>query len=222
VRGKLDPNETCPATVPHCIGECHLANSIQDIGLSGNSVNLLATGVVGIIDFVSTIPAVMFMDRWGRKSVLMIGAVGMGISQLIVATIYCVYRNSWLEHKSAGWATCVFIWIYIANFAFSIGCVNWIMPSEMFSIAIRGKAVGLAIASNWLSTFIVALIIPRMIKNISFGTFYFFLAFCVILFFWVWFYVPETRGKQSTPTGQSRAEQASPRTHEMPMSQVAH
>ncbi|KAK9428641.1 general substrate transporter [Lipomyces doorenjongii] len=164
------------------------------IGLSSNSVNLLATGVVGIINFCSTIPAIMFLDRWGRRKVLMIGAVGMGISQLIVGTLFAVYKHTWAEHTAAGWAACVFVWIYISNFAFSIGCVNWIMPSEMFPPATRGKAVGLAIALNWLTNFIVALITPRMLKSITFGTFYFFLVFCIILFVWVYFCVPETKG----------------------------
>lgn len=104
-----------------------------------------------MINFFSTIPAILFMDRWGRRKVLMIGATGMGCSQLIVGTIFAVYKNSWAEHTSAGWAACVFIWIYIANFAFSIGCVNWIMPSEMFPPGVRGKAVGVAISTNWLS-----------------------------------------------------------------------
>ncbi|KAI6912942.1 general substrate transporter [Hortaea werneckii] len=165
----------------------------QKIGLQGNSVDLLATGVVGIIDVVATIPAIMFLDRWGRRPVLMAGAVGMGISQLIVGTLYAVYNHSWAGNTSAGWATAAFVWIYIGNFAWSIGCVNWIVPSEIMPPGIRGKAVGLAIATNWLSNFIVALITPRMLKSIESGTFYFFLAFCVLLFLWVFFAVPETR-----------------------------
>lgn len=123
----------------------------KSIGLTGNSVDLLATGVVGIINFFSTIPAIMFMDRWGRRNVLIIGAIGMGISQLIVGTLFAVYKTTWAEHRAAGWTAAVFIWIYISNFAFSIGCVNWIMPSEMFPPGVRGKAVGVAIASNWLT-----------------------------------------------------------------------
>ncbi|KAF4628363.1 hypothetical protein G7Y89_g9789 [Cudoniella acicularis] len=164
------------------------------IGLTGNSIDLLATGVVGVINFFSTIPAIMFLDRWGRRKVLIIGAIGMGISQLIVGTLYAVYQHSWLEHRSAGWVAAVFIWIYISNFAFSIGCVNWIMPSEIFPPGVRSKAVGVAISTNWLSNFIVALIVPRMLKSITFGTFYFFLVFCVILVVWVYFCVPETKG----------------------------
>ncbi|GKT48112.1 major facilitator-type transporter ecdD [Colletotrichum spaethianum] len=147
----------------------------KNIGLSGNSVDLLATGVVGVINFFSTIPAIMFMDRWGRKKVLLIGGVGMGLSQLIVGTLYAVYRDSWESNKSAGWTAAFFVWTYIANFAFSIGCVNWIIPSEIFPPGVRSQAVGLAIGTNWLSNFIVALITPRMLEAIKFGTFYFFL-----------------------------------------------
>lgn len=73
----------------------------------------------------------MFLDRWGRRPVLLLGAVGMGISQLIVGTIFAVYKDSWAEHTAAGWAAAAFVWIYIANFAWSIGCVNWVMPSGM-------------------------------------------------------------------------------------------
>nr|XP_036574323.1 MFS sugar transporter [Colletotrichum truncatum]XP_036582396.1 MFS sugar transporter [Colletotrichum truncatum]KAF6780735.1 MFS sugar transporter [Colletotrichum truncatum]KAF6791100.1 MFS sugar transporter [Colletotrichum truncatum] len=147
----------------------------QNIGLSGNSVDLLATGVVGVLNFFSTIPAIMFMDRWGRKKVLIVGGIGMGVSQLIVGTLYAVYKDSWASNKAAGWATAVFVWTYIANFAFSIGCVNWIIPSEIFPPGVRSQAVGLAIGTNWLSNFIVALITPRMLEAIKFGTFYFFL-----------------------------------------------
>jgi MFS family permease len=163
-------------------------------GMTFSTVSLLATGVVGVIDFIATIPAILYMDRWGRRKVLIIGGIGMSISQLIIATLYAVYKNSWSEHPAAGWAACTFVWAYIAHFAFSIGCVNWIIPSEIFPPAVRRKAVGLAIASNWLSNLIVALICPRMLEAITFGTFYFFLAFCLVLIVWVYFCLPETKG----------------------------
>ncbi|KAJ5784555.1 Major facilitator-type transporter ecdD [Penicillium pulvis] len=187
----------------------------KNIGMTGESVDLLATGVVGIIDFVFTIPAILFMDQWGRKKVLIVGGIGMSISQILVATIYAVYNGSWESHPAAGWACAAFVWAYIANFAFSIGCVNWIIPSEIFPPGVRSQAVGLAIGTNWLSNFIVALIYPRMLAAIKYGTFYFFLggayllciahfqwmknllanvAFCLFLIGWVYFFVPETRG----------------------------
>ncbi|KNG85317.1 hypothetical protein ANOM_006278 [Aspergillus nomiae NRRL 13137] len=166
----------------------------RKIGLSGSSVDLLATGVIGILNFLCTIPAIMYMDRWGRRKVLLAGAAGMGISQLIVATLYAVYKSSWASNRSAGWATAVFVWLYVCNFAYSIGCVNWVIPSEIFPPGVRSQAVGISIGTNWLSNFIVALITPRMLESIEFGTFYFFLAFCVFLAVWVYFFLPETNG----------------------------
>lgn len=52
---------------------------------------------------------------------LMVGAVSMSVSQLIVGTLYAVYQHRWQDNVSAGWAAAVFVWIYIANFAYSIG-----------------------------------------------------------------------------------------------------
>lgn len=68
------------------------------------------------------------------------------------------------------------------------------MPSEIFPPGVRSKAVGVSISTNWLTNFIVALITPRMLKAITFGAFYFFMAFCIILGVWVYFCVPETKG----------------------------
>ncbi|RAQ55725.1 sugar transporter [Aspergillus flavus] len=166
----------------------------EAIGLRGNSVNLLATGVVGIVFFICTIPAVMHLDQWGRRKTLILGSIGMSIAELIVATLYAVYQDRFSEHPAAGWAACAFVWVYIGTFAFSIACVNWVMPSEIFPPATRGKAVGVAIAANYLSNFIVALITPWMLQSITFGTFYFFLVFSITLGVWTYFCVPETNG----------------------------
>lgn len=139
-----------------------------NIGLHGNSVNLLATGVVGIINFLCTIPAILLLDYYGRKMLLLLGATGMGIAQLIVATIYAVYEDSWAQHTDAGWAAAVFIWGYIACFAFSIGCINWIIPSEIFPPGVRAQAVGVAIGVNWLSNVLLLFFyILMMLMNSS-------------------------------------------------------
>lgn len=58
------------------------------LGLSSNSVSLLATGVVGIVMFIATIPAVMYVDRWGRKPTLIIGAIGMAICHFIIVSFF--------------------------------------------------------------------------------------------------------------------------------------
>lgn len=148
----LQPRLNEPANLAGINAIIYYAPQIfEDIGLSGSSVDLLATGVIGILNFLCTIPAILFMDRWGRRTVLIVGAIGMSISQLIVATLYAVYEHSWAGHRGAGWATATFIWIYICNFAFSIGCINWVIPSEIFPQGVRSQAVGIAIGVNWLS-----------------------------------------------------------------------
>lgn len=121
-------------------------------GLSGDSVGVLATGVVGVVNFCSTIPPTLFMDRFGRRTLLAAGAVGMSACQLLIGTLYAVYGRTWAEHPAAGWAAAVFVWAFVACFASTIGCVGWIITSEIFPPAVRSKAVGLAISVSWLST----------------------------------------------------------------------
>lgn len=93
----------------------------KDLGLTGNTTSLLAGGVGGILLFAATIPAVLYIDRFGRKPVLIAGALGMGISHFIVAGLYGAYGSTWPAHKAAGWVAVVFVWIYEINFGYSWG-----------------------------------------------------------------------------------------------------
>jgi MFS family permease len=93
----------------------------EDMGLNGNSVNLLATGVVGVVEFLFTIPAVLWVDQIGRKKTLIAGAIGMAVCHFIVAAIIASYTNEWDNHRAAGWVAVVFVWIYTINFAYSWG-----------------------------------------------------------------------------------------------------
>jgi MFS family permease len=89
--------------------------------LPGNTTSLLATGVVGIVEFVFTIPAVMWVDQIGRKKILIVGAAGMAICHFIVAGIIGAYQGEFAEHRAAGWTAIVFVWIFVINFAYSWG-----------------------------------------------------------------------------------------------------
>ena len=121
--------------------------------MAGNTTNLLATGVVGVIEFVMTIPAVLYVDKFGRKTILIAGAVGMATCHFIVAGIIGAYGNDWPAHAAAGWVTIVFVWIYIGNFAYSWGPVAWIVVSEVFPLSMRAKGVSLGGSANWLNNF---------------------------------------------------------------------
>jgi hypothetical protein len=121
------------------------------LGLSGNTTSLLATGVVGIVMFLATIPAVLWVDNFGRKTILIAGGIGMAISHFIVAGITGSFEGSWESHRGAGWAAVVFVWVYAVCFGFSWGPVAWIIISEVFPLGLRAKGVSIGGSSNWLN-----------------------------------------------------------------------
>jgi hypothetical protein len=81
----------------------------------------LATGVYGIVNRLSTLPAVFLIDKVGRRPLLMAGALGDTISLVIVGGIIGKYGNNLVDHKAAGWVGIAFIYIYDINFSYSFG-----------------------------------------------------------------------------------------------------
>ncbi|KAI0327848.1 general substrate transporter [Cubamyces sp. BRFM 1775] len=166
----------------------------QDLGLGGNTNSLLATGVVGIVMFLATIPAVIWVDKVGRKPVLVSGAFIMAACHIIVAILTGLYHESWDSHVAAGWVACVFVWIFAIAFGYSWGPCAWILVAEIWPLSVRGKGVSIAASSNWMNNFIVGQVTPSMLDNINFGTFVFFGAFSFAGGVFIWFFVPETKG----------------------------
>jgi len=166
----------------------------QDLGLTGSTTSLLATGVVGIVMFLATIPAVIWVDNVGRKPVLISGAFIMGTCHIVVAILTALFRNSWDTHRGEGWFACVLVWIFAMAFGYSWGPCAWILVAEIWPLSIRGKGISIAASSNWMNNFIVGQVTPTMLTHISFGTFIFFGVFSFMGGFFVWFFVPETKG----------------------------
>ncbi|KAG8875663.1 hypothetical protein FRB97_004824 [Tulasnella sp. 331] len=164
-----------------------------DLSLSGNTTSLLATGVVGIVMFFASFPTVMYLDRMGRKPVLIIGAIGMAVCHTMLAILSGVYENSWPEHKVAGWWAVVFVWLYAIFFGFSWGPVAWVYISEIFPLGIRAKAISVAASSNWMNNFIIGEITPTMLKHMRFGTYILFGGLTYISAAFVYLYLPETK-----------------------------
>jgi MFS family permease len=112
------------------------------------TTDLLATGITGIFQIVFTLPAVLFLDNFGRKTFLITGAIGMCICHIIVAAIDGSFESSWATHTSAGWALIAFIWLFAVNFAYSWGLVAWVLTQEIFPNSMRSRGVSIVASTN--------------------------------------------------------------------------
>lgn len=144
---------------------------------------------------VTTVPAIMLIDHVGRKPLLLAGSAGMFLAQLITGIIVAKCQSDWPAHVADGWAAVAMIWFYIFNFAYSWGPGSWVMIAEIFPLSIRAKGTSVGASSNWMNNFIIAFITPPMLANITFGTYLFFSAWCFLGGLFVFFFLPETKGK---------------------------
>jgi len=167
----------------------------QSFGLSGTVVPLLTTGSVLAVNVVFTVPAVLFLDQFGRKKGLLVGAFFMASSHIIIAIIVGLFYTDWADHSTEAWVAVAFVYFFIVSFAYSWGPIGWVYPSEIFPLRIRAKAMSVTTSASWMCNFIICLITSPMIAYLRFGPYIFFAAFTVISFFWVLFFVPETKGR---------------------------
>ncbi|KAF7948333.1 uncharacterized protein EAE97_003744 [Botrytis byssoidea] len=163
------------------------------LGLSGNTISLLATGVVGIVMFIATIPSVLYIDKLGRKPILTIGAIGMATCHIIIAVIVAKNKDSWEEHKAAGWAAVAMVWLFVIHFGYSWGPCAWILVAEIWPLSNRPYGIALGASSNWMNNFIVGQVTPDMLSGISYGTYIIFGLLTYLGAAFIWWGVPETK-----------------------------
>ncbi|KAI1620249.1 MFS transporter [Exophiala viscosa] len=163
------------------------------LGLSSNTTSLLATGVVGIAMFLATIPAILYIDKMGRKPTLALGALAMGLCHFIIAIIFAKNQHQWPTHHAAGWAAIVMVWLFVIHFGWSWGPCAWIVVAEVWPLSARPYGIALGASSNWMNNFIVGQVTPDMITGITYGTFILFGVLITIGAAFIWFFVPETK-----------------------------
>lgn len=161
---------------------------------SGTDTALLQTIIVGAVNLLFTVLAIMTVDKFGRKPLMIIGALGMAISMFALGTTFFM--------ESVGIGALVFMLLYVASFAMSWGPVCWVLLSEIFPNKIRGRALAVAVAAQWIANYLVSWTFPMMDKNtyllekFNHGFAYWIYGVMGVLAMWlVWKFVPETKGK---------------------------
>lgn len=140
-----------------------------------------------------TVPAVLYIDRVGRKPVLAIGAIGMGVSHIIIAIILAKNINNFHNAQGAGWAAIVMVWLFVIHFGYSWGPCAWILIAEIWPISTRPYGTALGGSSNWMNNFIIGQITPTLLERITYGTYILFGMISFLGAAFIWFGVPETK-----------------------------
>ncbi len=161
----------------------------EKAGASTHAAMLQAVAV-GVTNMIFTIIAMFFIDKFGRKTLLLIGAVGMFLSLTGAAVHY------YDETLFGSTGVVAFIVGFIAFFAFSQGAVIWVFLAEIFPNKVRSKGQALGSFTHWIMNAIIGLVFPIALTSFGGGdVFMFFAVMMVPFFFFVWKVMPETKGK---------------------------
>lgn len=154
---------------------------------AGKDASMLQTIVMGVVNVIFTVVAILTVDKWGRKPLLMVGSIGMAIGMFAIGAL------SYFEIIGIG--TLVFIIIYTASFMMSWGPICWVLISEIFPNKIRGQAVAIAVAAQWLANYFISSTYPAMMEFSGAFTYSFYGVMSVLSFLFVWKMIPETKGR---------------------------
>lgn len=175
-------------------------------GISSDKSTIFATLLVAIVNVLATFIALALVDRWGRKPLLYAGVAGMTASLFVLS--YAFHNQAALGSR-LGIVAIVCLMVYITCFAFSMGPISWILVSEVFPLRVRGRGVAAASLASGAANFLVSVTFLSLIKfagsSVTFGLYG---VACVLTLLFVYFVIPETKGRElesisSTPSSFS-------------------
>ncbi|XP_075435104.1 solute carrier family 2, facilitated glucose transporter member 8 isoform X1 [Ascaphus truei] len=173
----------------------------------------LASVIVGLVQVFFTAIAALIMDKAGRKVLLIISGIIMACSAALFGVFFKITEVNLNNSSNAGlllssstlhlepvdhlaWLALACMGFFIAGFALGWGPIPWLVMSEIFPLRARGVASGVCVVTNWGCAFLVTKEFHNLMDSLtSYGTFWFFSAFCVLNVIFTVFYVPETKGK---------------------------
>ncbi|MFL6354188.1 MAG: sugar porter family MFS transporter [Bryobacteraceae bacterium] len=153
--------------------------------ISGVMFNIVITGAINL---VFTLVSLAFVDRFGRRPLMLFGCIGIGISHLLIGLAYRAHIG--------GLPLLIFTLAAIGCYAMSLAPVTWVLISEIFPNRIRGAAVSIAVSALWIASFILTFTFPVILQALgSAATFWLYAVICFLGFIFIWRRVPETKGK---------------------------
>ncbi|KAL1965695.1 hypothetical protein VTN77DRAFT_5195 [Rasamsonia byssochlamydoides] len=176
-------------------------------GLNGNNL-LVSSSIQYVINVVMTVPAILFVDRWGRRPTLIFGALFMLIFMFANGGLLAsrgqpappgglnnISSESWVIAGAPSKGVIACTYLFVASFAISWGPVSWTYPPELFPLRVRGKANALTTSFNWAFNFALGYFVPPAFVNIQWKVYILFGVFCTAMLIHVFFLFPETAGK---------------------------
>jgi SP family xylose:H+ symportor-like MFS transporter len=154
---------------------------------AAKDASMLQTIIMGLVNVIFTVLAIVTVDKWGRKPLLITGSIGMAIGMLAISIMS--FNNV------IGIGTLIFIIIFTASFMMSWGPICWVYISELFPNKIRGQAVAIAVAAQWAANYFISSTYPPMMEYSGGMTYGFYGLMACLSAWFVWKMVPETKGK---------------------------
>ena len=159
----------------------------KQAGMPENTA-FLQSVIIGVVNFVFTFIAIAFIDKTGRRKLLLWGAALLCLDALALAI--CFYT------QASGYFTLVFVLLFIAIYAATLGPVTWVVLSEIFPNRIRSSAMGFATLVLWIANFITTASFPVLKAQVGLhSTFAIHAGICLVYFLIVKWRIPETKGK---------------------------
>ena len=161
----------------------------EQAGAQSTSAALWANVLVGAMNLVFTVIALFTIDRLGRRVLLISAAAGMGLSLTALGFVFAV--GSVTPARALALILC-----YVACFSFGMGPGVWVVISELFPTRIRGRAMSLATVALWLACLLITLTFLSLVKAFTAaGAFWLYAFMCACTVWFVWKFMPETKGK---------------------------
>lgn len=155
----------------------------------GEKASLLSTTGIGLVNFIFTLLAINFIDRIGRKTLMLIGSFGLILSLSLVS-------RAFFAEDFNSYTVIICLLCFIAFFAFSQGAVIWVFISEIFPNHVRAKGQTLGSVTHWIMAAIITFIFPALTEKLGGGiSFLFFAVMMLLQLLFVWKLMPETKGQ---------------------------